>query len=120
MILGRNPALFVGLGQAALNVIAAILVVATNQPISPAEAALFAAVNAFLIALVAVIANEADPTTVGTFALTTHAPGTDGSGPIGTSATIGPTTDPATMPDPSSIDPAAADPLTVSDTPPGP
>lgn len=71
MILGRNAGLWVGAGFAVLDVVAAAVVVLTGQPISPADAALFLALHAAIVAFVGLVANVADPTTVPTFALTT-------------------------------------------------
>lgn len=64
MILGRNPALWLALVGAVLNVAVIVLGVqlTTDQMV---------ALNALAFALVGVIANEKDPTTVGTFAMTT-------------------------------------------------
>ena len=64
MIAGRNPALWLGLVGAILNVAVVVLGVqlTTDQLV---------AINALAFAIVGVIANEKDPTTVGTFALTT-------------------------------------------------
>lgn len=96
MILGRNPGLWYGLIQAALNVAAAILVVVTNQPVSPAGVALFAALNGFGAAIVGVIANSSDPTTQPTFALTTAPPRTSSGGTASPPGT--PTTAPTVAP----------------------
>lgn len=105
MILGRNAGLWGGLVQSALNVAAAVVVVLTNTNLSAPDVALFAALNAFGLAVVAVLANSSDPTTAPTFALTTKAPGIrtasssgvtaspPGMTPIATDATTaGPTT----------------------------
>ncbi len=67
MILGRNPALWLGLIAALLNV--AVGVFGLN--LTPDQ---LIELNALAFAIVAVIANEKDPSTVGTFALTTKAP----------------------------------------------
>lgn len=66
MILGRNPALWLGLVAAVLNAAVLFGLHLTAEQV--------AALNAVAFAFVAVIANEADPTTAGTFALTTKAP----------------------------------------------
>lgn len=96
---GRNPALWLGLAAAALN--AAVIVFGVQL-----SAGQLAAIMAVVTALVGVVANEADPTTVGTFARTLGCPelpepGTTSSG-MGTSMTSTPasasTTDPT--PDP--------------------
>lgn len=67
MILGRNVALWLGLVAAVLN--SAVVVfgihLTTEQVVS---------LNALAFAVIGVIANEADPTTAGTFAMTTKAP----------------------------------------------
>jgi len=67
MILGRNPALWLALVAAVLNVAVSVfgIVLTTDQLLT---------VNALAFALVGVLANSADPTTVGTFALTTKPP----------------------------------------------
>lgn len=67
MILGRSTVLWLALVAAALNV--ATVVFGIN--LSPDQ---IVALNAFAFAFVGFLANEADPTTVGTFALTTKAP----------------------------------------------
>ncbi len=64
MILGRNPALFLGLIQAALNV--AVLVLGISLTVDQVVA-----LNGLGIALVSIVANESDPSTVGTFSPTT-------------------------------------------------
>ena len=64
MILGRNPALFAGLIQALINVVVAIGAVLGT----PIDGALVAALNSVGIAIIAVLANEADPSTLSTFA----------------------------------------------------
>ncbi len=67
MILGRNPALWLGLLQALLNALVALNVVTfTLEQLTT--------LNIFGGALVGIIANSADPTTAGTFSLTTKAP----------------------------------------------
>lgn len=78
MILGRNAGLWAGLVQSGLNVAAAVLVVATNAALTSGEVALFAALNAFGLAVVAVIANASDPSTLPTFAMTTKTPSSPG------------------------------------------
>lgn len=67
MILGRNPALWLGLVAAILNT----LVVVLNIQLTAEQ---LVSLNALAFAVVAVVANESDPTTAGTFALTTKAP----------------------------------------------
>ena len=67
MIWGRNPALWLGLVAAILNT----LVVVFNIALTAEQ---IVSLNALAFAVVAVVANEADPTTAGTFALTTKAP----------------------------------------------
>lgn len=57
MIYGRPTALWLGLLQAVLNVIAAIWIVATGQPLTEQLIALFAALNTLGAAVVAVLAN---------------------------------------------------------------
>lgn len=95
MILGRNAGLWAALVQSGLNVAAAIIVVATNQPLSPADVALFAALNAMGLAIVGVIANVADPTTLPTFAMTTSPPVAAGFGGTTALPTGSPTADPS-------------------------
>lgn len=67
MILGRSRVLWLALIAAALNVAVGVFNVqlTVEQIIS---------INALAIAVLGVIANEDDPTTAGTFALTTKAP----------------------------------------------
>lgn len=67
MILGRNPALWLGLIAALLNVAVGVFGInlTADQLIQ---------LNALAFAVIAVIANEKDPSTAGTFALTTKAP----------------------------------------------
>lgn len=67
MILGRNPALWLALITAALN--AAVSVFGIGFTIDQ-----LAVLNAFAVALVGIVANTSDPTTAGTFELTTKAP----------------------------------------------
>lgn len=67
MILGRNPALWLALIQATLNVLVVILHI-------PWDSTQIAVLNVFGVAVVGVVANNSDPTTAGTFALTTKAP----------------------------------------------
>lgn len=67
MILGRNPALWVALGASILNALVVL-------QIWNLDTIQLAALNALLVAAIGVIANEADPTTAGTFAATTQAP----------------------------------------------
>lgn len=67
MILGRNPALWLALVGASLNAAVVVfgIVLTTEQIVQ---------LNALAFAIVGILANAADPTTVGTFALTTKAP----------------------------------------------
>ena len=58
MIAGRAAALWLGLVQAALNVIAAGIVVYTGTPLTAESLALFAALNGVGAAIVAVVANQ--------------------------------------------------------------
>lgn len=69
MILGRNPALWLALVGAILNASVVVfgVVLTTDQIVQ---------LNALAFAIVGILANSADPTTVGTFALTTKAPTT--------------------------------------------
>ncbi len=67
MILGRNPALWLGLVAAALNVL--VLVVGIHL-----DAQQLAALNAFAAAIIGVLANETANGTAGTFDLTTKPP----------------------------------------------
>lgn len=83
MILGRSPALWLSLVTAALNVIVSLGIVSFT-------ADQLAVLNAFAIAVIGVIANETNPTTVGTFALTTKAP-TNSSTPTSTTTPMNPT-----------------------------
>lgn len=89
MILGRSALLWGALLQGALNLVMAGIVVATGQPLGPDVVALFAAGNAFGLAIIGIIANERDPATVPTFALTTTptSPSTSSSGPASAIAT---------------------------------
>ncbi len=64
MILGRNPALWLAVVAAALNV--AVIVLGLQL-----TAEQLAALNALAVALVGFVANEKDPTTLPTFALAT-------------------------------------------------
>ena len=73
MILGRSPALWLALITAALNV--AVSVLGVN--FTPDQ---LAVLNAFAISVIGVIANETNPTTAGTFAMTTKAPAQTQSG----------------------------------------
>lgn len=57
MIYGRPTALWLGLLQAVLNVVAAIWIVSTGQPLTEQLIALFAALNTLGAAIVAVLAN---------------------------------------------------------------
>jgi uncharacterized membrane protein len=67
MILGRNPALWLALVAAIVNV----AVVVFNLNLTADQ---IVALNALAFAVVGILANSSDPTTVGTFALTTRAP----------------------------------------------
>lgn len=67
MILGRSPALWLSLIAAGLNV----LIIVGGVHLTDVEVA---TLNAFFVALVGIIANESDPTTAGTFAMTTSRP----------------------------------------------
>ena len=67
MILGRSSALWLGLVAAVLNV--AVLVFGIHLSSDQ-----LVALNALAFAVVGVIANESNPTTAGTFAMTTKAP----------------------------------------------
>ena len=67
MILGRNPGLILAVVAAALNVAVVVLGIHLN-------ADQLASLNALAVAVVGVVANEADPTTAGTLAPTTKAP----------------------------------------------
>ena len=58
MIAGRAAALWLGLIQAALNVVAAGIVVYTGTPLTAEALALFAALNGVGAAIVAVVANQ--------------------------------------------------------------
>lgn len=69
MILGRNPALWLALIQATLNVAVVIFGV-------PWDATQIATLNVFGVAIVGIVANQSDPTTAGTFEMTTKAPAT--------------------------------------------
>ena len=59
MIAGRPSALWLGLIQAGLNVIAAFIVVSTGHELDTQTLALFAAFNALGAAVIAVLANVA-------------------------------------------------------------
>lgn len=61
MILGRNPALWLALVAAALNVIVVVFGIQLS-------AEQIATLNAFFVALIGFVANEKDPTTLPTFA----------------------------------------------------
>jgi fructose-specific component phosphotransferase system IIB-like protein len=67
MILGRNPALWLALITAALNA----LVIVFGVSLSGEQ---MAALNGLAIAIIGVVANEADPTTLPTLARSTTAP----------------------------------------------
>ena len=62
MILGRNPALWLAVLAAGLNV----LVIVFGVQLTAEQ---LAALNAFLVAFIGFVANEKDPTTLPTFAL---------------------------------------------------
>ncbi len=64
MILGRNPALWLALLAAALNV--AVVVFGVQLTMEQ-----IAVLNAFFVAIIGFVANEKDPTTLPTFAMTT-------------------------------------------------
>lgn len=64
MILGRNPALWLALLAAILN----ISVVVVGWQLSAEQ---IAAINAGFIAIIGFVANEKDPTTLPTFAMST-------------------------------------------------
>jgi uncharacterized membrane protein len=67
MILGRQPALWLALVAALLNVMVVVFGIhLTGEQI--------ATLNAFAIAVVGIVANESDPTTAGTFAPTITRP----------------------------------------------
>jgi len=66
MIAGRNSGLWAALVQAFLNVVAAGYVVFSGvSHLSAPDVAFFAALNAFGLAIVGVVANASDPTTAG-------------------------------------------------------
>lgn len=67
MILGRSSALWLALVTAALNVAVSIFHIEFTLD-------QLAVLNAFAVALIGIIANETNPTTAGTFAMTTKAP----------------------------------------------
>lgn len=91
MILGRNAGLWAGLSQAAINVVALGLVVATGHPLTADVLALFAGVNALGAVLVAIVANESDPTTVPTLAPTlSERRGTGETAPLSAAPYAGP------------------------------
>ena len=58
MILGRAKELWAGLAAAVLNFIGLVIVLATNQPISPALVAVFAGANGLVLAIIGMIANQ--------------------------------------------------------------
>jgi len=89
MILGRNPALWLALITAVLN--AAVIVFGIQL-----SAEQMAALNGLAVAVIGVVANEADPTTASTLAFTTSGP---------------------TSPAPSSSAPALSSGATTSTTP---
>lgn len=126
-ILGRNAGLWVGAGSAILDLVLAIVVLVSHQPITPELGAVALAAHGVLVAIVGLIANASDPTTVPTFALTTSAASSSSSNPnpsggtsSGTTASLpsGPSGGDLTLPTPvpSAVDPAAA--ASSSDTPP--
>jgi hypothetical protein len=71
MILGRTTALWLALVTATLNV--AVSVFSVGFTIDQ-----LAVLNAFAVAVIGVIANEQNPTSAGTFELTTKAPANGG------------------------------------------
>lgn len=81
MILGRNPALWLGAVVALLNV--AVVVFGVQL-----DAEQIAALNAAAVAVVALVANAGDPSTVPTFALRSTQPGPPGA--TTSSGTVGP------------------------------
>lgn len=90
MILGRNAGLWAALVAAAINVAVLVLGVqlTTDQVV---------ALNVLALALIGLIANEADPTTAGTFARTLSAPVP--SAATGTSGSSGATASPPSAAD---------------------
>lgn len=74
MILGRSRLLWMGLATAILNG----AVVVFGVPLTGEQVA---AINAVVVAILGILANEADPTTAGTFALTTKAPADGATAP---------------------------------------
>lgn len=85
MILGRSKVLWIALVGAALNA----AVVVFGVPISTEG---IAALNALGVALIGIFANEHDPTTAGTFALTVTPPPSPTTTPDPTTPTDTPTT----------------------------
>ena len=82
MIAGRNSGLWAALIQAFLNVVAAGYVVFSGvSHLSAPAVAFFAALNAFGLAIVGVVANASDPTTMGILGAR---PVSSGSSKIGT------------------------------------
>jgi hypothetical protein len=59
VILGRATALWAGLVGAVINVVGLVLVIVTNQPLTPEIVALFAGINGLALALIGVLANVA-------------------------------------------------------------
>lgn len=114
MILGRNAGLWASFVQAALNVLAAAVVVSSGHDLTAATAALFVTLNAFGAITVGLIANASDPTTAPTFAMTTTAPiaPSSSSSSSSTSPIRSPSSDAATTSSPSAAggDAGAADP----------
>ena len=68
MILGRNPALFLGLVAALLNVI----VIVFGVPLTDLQ---IGAINALAAVVIAILANATTPGAVPTFSLRTHPDG---------------------------------------------
>lgn len=70
MILGRNAGLWAALIQAGLNMAGAALILVSGHPLSAADVGLFAAANAFGLAVVGLVANSSDAAALPTFAPT--------------------------------------------------
>lgn len=83
MILGRNPALILAVVAALLNVLVGVF----GVPLSIGQ---LAAVNGLAIALVGVIANETDPTTVSSLAFTRTPPDLTAPGAAAPAVAAGP------------------------------
>jgi uncharacterized membrane protein len=84
MILGRNPALWLGLATAVLA--AAVVVFGVALSTIQVET-----IMAVVSAIIGIVANEADPTTAGTLAFTTKAPQLTATTPSGTASSTTPT-----------------------------